>query len=365
MKTFFKHFLIFAFFTIFLGDIPFASACTGIELIAKDGSAINGRTVEFGRAINPNILLIPRNFEFQSVLPDGSSGGLSYKSKYAVVGGAIEQTKDVVDGLNEAGLSVATFYFPGYASYAPINRANKKHALSPLDFPNWLLTQFSTLDEVKAGIKNIVIAPTPFKQWGIVPPFHYVVYDKNGKSIVIEPINGQLVVYDNPLGVITNSPTFDWQMTNLRNYINLSPVNVTAEDIKGLTLKQFGEGSGLHGMPGVFTPPSRFVRAAIFSSSAVPSETATETVFQVFHILNQFDFPVGSVRSNTETANVADSTLLTSVKDPKNLIYYFRTYDDQNIRSVHLKSFDFNEKNIKVIASAGGQPIQDVSAMAK
>jgi choloylglycine hydrolase len=365
MKTFFKYLATITFFIFLLNNLSLALACTGIELIAKDGTAINGRTVEFGKPVNPNILLIPRNFEFQSTLPDGSIGGLTYKSKYAVIGGAIEQTKDVVDGLNEAGLSVGAFYFPGYASYPQLNRSNKKHALSPLDFPNWLLTQFATLDEVKAGIKNIVIAPTPFKLWGVVPPFHYVVYDKSGKSIVIEPVNGQLVVHDNPLGIITNSPTFDWQMTNLRNYINLSPVNVTAEEIKGVTLKQFGEGSGLHGLPGDFTPPSRFVRAAIFSTSATPSATPTETVFQVFHILNQFDIPVGAIRSNYETTNVADSTLFTSVKDPTNLIYYFRTYDDQNLRAVHLKSFDPNGKNIKMIMVSGGQPVQDISAMAK
>ena len=107
------------------------------------------------------------------------------------------------------------------------------------------------------------IAPTILKGWPPqAQPFHYVVYDAAGASIAIEPIGGKLKIYDNPLGVMTNSPTFDWHMTNLRNYIALNPRNVPPLKIDGMTFRQFGEGSGMLGLPGDTTPPSRFVRAA-------------------------------------------------------------------------------------------------------
>jgi hypothetical protein len=109
---------------------------------------------------------------------------------------------------------------------------------------------------------------------------------------VIEPLNKGLKIYDNPLGVVTNAPTFDWHMTNLRNYINLSATNVPAVDMGGITLAQFGQGSGLRGLPGDFTPPSRFVRAVAFSQSAFPSDTAAASRAAGLPYPQQFRHPV-------------------------------------------------------------------------
>lgn len=194
-------------------------------------------------------------------------------------------------------------------------------------------------------------------------PFHYVIYDKNGRSLVIEPIDGKLVTYDNPIGVFTNSPSFDWHMTNLRNFINLTPLNAPTLKIEGIELAPFGQGSGMVGMPGDFTPPSRFVRAAIYSITANPSDTSDEAVFQAFHILNQFDIPVGAVRAKEGNTVYFDYTLVTSVKDPQSLKYYFKTYDDQQIRVVDLKKFNLDEKTVKMLSTAGGTPdARDISA---
>lgn len=360
--------LTWKFCALLLGVYSFFSAsawaCTGIQVQAKDSAFVNGRTVEFGMPIPMAAIIIPRNYSFKGTLPNGSAG-LVYRSKYAAVGGNSFGEAAIVDGLNEQGLSVGMFYFPGYAQYSQITAQNKNTALSPTEFPNWILTQFATVDEVKEGLKSVVIAPTKPKGWPSLPPFHYIVYDKSGKSIVIEPINGQLKVYDNPLGVITNSPTFDWQLTNLANYINLSPVNAPPVNVDGMKLKQFGQGSGLHGLPGDFTPPSRFVRAAVFSNAAIPALNAQAAVLQVFHILNQFDIPVGSVRSVQNNKVNPEFTLATTVKDSQNLQYYFRTYEDQTIKMIDLSAFDLNAKAIKSISMEGTQPIVDVSKAAQ
>lgn len=339
-------------------------ACTGLQLTAKDGAFVNGRTVEFASKIPLTGLVIPRNYAFSGTLPDGTKG-LTYKAQYAVVGVNAFGEAAVLDGINEKGLTSAAFYFPGYATYTEVTPENKNMGLSPTEFTNWILTQFATIDEVKKNINSAVIVPTSPPGWGNKPPFHYIVYDKTGKSIVIEPINGKLVVSDNPIGVITNSPTFDWHLTNLSNYLNLSPMNVPSKVIDGYKLNTFGQGSGLHGLPGDFSPPSRFVRAAIFSAAAIPASNATQAVYEAFHLLNQFDIPPGASESKKNGKASFDTTLATTVKDPHNLNYYFRTFDDQNIKMISLSAFDLNGKTLQSISMTGMQPVKDVSASAQ
>lgn len=340
---------------------PKLCACTGIKLVAKDGSIIHGRTLEFGVPLDTSIAVVPRGYRFIGTTTQGV--GLAYTTKYAAVGTAVFESLEITDGLNEKGLSVGTFYFPGYAEYAAVNEENRTMALSPLEFPNWVVTQFATVAEVKAALSKVVIAEVPVKGWGErAPPFHYIVYDKTGNCIVIEPIKGKLVSYENKLGVLTNSPTFDWQVTNLQNYINLKPENAAPLQLNGVKLSSFGQGSGLLGLPGDFSPPSRFVRAALFSSYALPADNAEACVFQVFHILNQFDIPYGAVRPQKRGDGFADYTMATCVRDSQALKYYFKTYDNQGIRVVDLMQFDLNAKIVKTISTAGNETIQDISS---
>lgn len=337
---------LFLFVFVLLPSL--CQACTGLMLKARDGSFVHGRTLEFGVKINTSIAVIPRGYEFVGTSPKGP--GLKYKSKYAAVGAFSFDNPVLMDGLNEKGLAVGTFYFPEFAGYTEITAENQGKALSPIEFSNWLLTQFATIDEVKAGLDSVVIAPTVVKEWGPEPaPFHYIVSDKKGNCLVIEPIKGQLKTYDNPIGVLTNSPTFDWHMANLRNFINLRAVNAPPLKIEGLELAQFGQGSGLLGLPGDFTPPSRFVQATVFQITAIPTENAQTAIEQILHILNHFDIPVGASRDVVNGVTYTDYTQLTCAKDPQNLKYFFRTYDDQTIRVVDLTQFDLDAAKIKSI----------------
>jgi choloylglycine hydrolase len=339
-------------------------ACTGIKSIAKDGSQVHGRTLEFGVQVDVSIAVVPREFEFVGKTPEGQ--GLSYKAKYAAVGAMCFGYPALMDGLNEKGLAAGTFYFPGFAGYAKITAENQSKALSPIDFPNWILTQFASVAEVKAALSHVVIAPTIAKDWGSTPtPFHYIVYDKSGACLVIEPIDGKLQTHDNPLGVLTNSPTFDWHMNNLRNYINLTVFNAKPIQLRGVELSAFGQGSGMQGLPGDFAPPSRFVRAAIFSASAIPVANAEEAVYQIFHLLNQFDIPLGTAREKVGDVVYSDMTMITCVRDPQSLKYYFKTYQDQNIQVVDLTKFDFNAKAMKMANTNAKQKVLDVSSQLK
>jgi len=170
-----------------------------------------------------------------------------------------------------------------------------------------------------------------------------------------------VVVFDNPIGVLTNPPSFDWQQTNLRNYINLTAVNVSPCTIAGLERAPFGQGSGLVGLSGDFTPPSRFLRAATYVATALPADTAAKGVLQAFHILNQFDIPVGAAREVADGVIHSDFTQCTTVHDPQALKYYFRTYDDQNIKMVDLKLLDLDANTLKKVNLESPQPITDIS----
>lgn len=339
-------------------------ACTGLKLVAKDGSQVHGRTLEFGIEVAISMAVVPRNYAFKGTTPSGT--GLQYTSKYGAVGAMAFDDPALLDGLNEKGLAVGTFYFPTFASYPKITAENQNKALSPVDFPHWILTQFATVEEVKAALPQVVIAPTVTKSWGpTAAPFHYIVYDKEGRCLVIEPLNGQLVAYENKLGVFTNSPTFDWHMTNLRNYINLTPFNAKSVTLNGVLLEPLSEGSGMVGLPGDFTSPSRFVRAAIFSATAIPSENSNAAIFQLFHILNQFDIPVGVAKTKVGDVVYTDQTQITCARDPQALKYYFRSYKDQNIKMIDLNQFDLDTKSIQSIKLEGNNSAINISSQLK
>lgn len=337
--------------------------CTGITLKAKDGSIVQGRTLEFAVRIDQKIAVVPRGWQFVGKTPLGE--GMRYQGKYAALGAVAFKDVALMDGVNEKGLCAGSFYFPTFAGYAEPTPRNQAMALSPVDFPNWILTQFASCAEVRTAVENgsAEIVPTVLEGWGPQsPPMHYIVHDRSGENIVIEPIGGRLVVHDDPLGVITNSPPFDWHMINLRNYVALDPRNVPPVTVAGEMLAPLGQGSGMLGLPGDFTPVSRFVRAAVFSATAEPSEDARKAVLQAFHILNDFDIPVGVAREEQGGVVYTDYTMSTIVRDPQALRFYYRTYDDQTIRAVDLSACNLDADEILFLEIAGEQPVEDMTA---
>ncbi|HCO27101.1 MAG TPA: choloylglycine hydrolase, partial [Gimesia maris] len=291
-------------------------ACTGITVNPEDGSVIFGRTLEFAQDLQSNIIIVPRNHAFVGTAP-GNRQGLQWNTKYGMVGMNAFGLPVIADGINEKGLHVGIFYFPDYAGFQDVSEQEISRTISPVEVPLYLLGNCATVAEVAENIKQIKVGKTVMEELGGIPPFHYIATDTSGNSIVLEYVDGKLNQFPNPLGVFTNSPTFDWHMTNLGNYVNLLTNNVSKIEIKKQTIKGLGQGSGMLGLPGDFTPPSRFVRAVAFSASAFPVPTARAGVLQVFHILNQFDIPKGAARGDEHGKVTADYTLWTAVSDLK------------------------------------------------
>jgi choloylglycine hydrolase len=353
--------LIAATLTGSLAFLPAAQACTGIQLTAKDGGIVAARTLEFGVDLKSEVVVIPAGTSVTTSLPGGAKG-FTYTTKYGAVGANAFGLPVFLDAINDQGLYVGLFYFPGSASYPDATPENSKAGMSPVEYGAWLLGSFASVDEVKANYDKVALLPVIQPELGIAPPVHYVVHDRTGKSVVVEPVEKRLKIHDNPLGVLTNSPTFDWHMTNLSNYANLSAVNVPPLTLEGLKVSSFGQGSGMHGIPGDFTPPSRFVRAVAYSQAAIPSETALQSVLQAFHLLNNFDIPYGAVRDKVGGKTIDEYTLWTAASDLKTLKWHFRTFADQSIRSVDVKAaLAAAGGKVRRISMISAQPIEDVS----
>ncbi len=337
-----KHSIILSIAAIASGMAAFdAYACTGISLAAKDGSQIVARTVEWAATpMQCGCVVAPRGHAHQSYTPTGENG-LKYNGVYGYVGIYTEYEPFVVEGVNESGLSAGLFFFPNYGQYAPYKEENNSKTLCDMQFVSWVLSQFESISQVKEAIKKIDLVTLNSK----IGAVHWRIAEPNGKMVVLEVVNGIPHFYDNNLGVLTNAPGFQWHMTNLNNYINIEPGTEGDKSIKnGITLMSLGHGSGNLGLPGDFTSPSRFVRAAFFQTTAPVMDTGFETVTQAFHILNNFDIPIGSQHAKADIPKgLPSATQFTSATDQKAMKFYYRTAWNSNIRCIDLISIDFHK----------------------
>lgn len=334
-----KHFLGLS---IALPALLFAAelaACTGITLRTQAGEPIPARTIEWaGNALQSGYVVVPRGHRQQSFLPDGTQDGLRFRAKYGYVGLTVEQPEFVMDGINEAGLAAGLFYFPAYGEYEPFRDSLRTQTISDFQLVAYILSSFSTIDELQAAFPAIHVV-------GIDPrssTVHWRITEPSGRQVVLEIVDGQAHFYENPLGVLTNAPSFPWHLTNLNNYANLASGSVRSRQLGDYTLTLFGAGNGLYGLPGDMTPPSRFIRAAFFQQTAPVLPTAEQTVVQAFHILNNFDIPIGSqFEAGQPVADIPSATQWTVATDLQRRRIYYRTMYNAAIRCIDLTAIDF------------------------
>lgn len=314
-----------------------ALACTGGALVAKDGGVAVGRTLEFGEPLDSVLAVWPTGSEFVGTTSTGNNG-LKWKSKYGFVGPTAGKHHDMlIDGTNDQGLNVGLFYFPGYAQYAEATPENTAKGMAPAQITAWVLSNCATVEDVKAKIGEIALLPVVLDLIGIVPDMHMKVQDPSGKCIVVEPRGGELVVHENPVRVLTNAPEFPWMLTNLNNYLNMSAAYPANQKIGNLELSPFGMGGGSRGLPGDFTPPSRFVRMNFYLQNALPQKTTGEAVGTMFHFLNNFDIPPGAAMPPAGTSEkFPDYTSWTTVSDLAKKQYHWKTYGNPNVRMIDL-----------------------------
>jgi choloylglycine hydrolase len=256
---------------------------------------------------------------------------------------------------------VGLYYFARHTEYQPYVPKNALHSLAPWELGTYVLSTCATVDDVRKALASIYVVPTYLEAMHNVPPVHYIVHDALGKSLVIEYIKGNLTLYDNPIGVMTNSPSFDWHMTNLRSYIHLFAPNPKSVSLSGVELFPMGQGSTFWGLPGDFTPPSRFARLVALTQTAVPVATADEGVNLAINIINNITIPRGSVIELKNGDKHLEYTQWVIVTDLTNKKIYFRTYDNHQYRVVDSKKISFTGTEIKKMPMKEAPHYQDIS----
>ena len=313
-----------------------AFACTEFLLMDQNKECVVGRSMEFGTDLQCKIVvvpLIPDGHYYQSMIT--GQEGLIWEQSYTFIGvTAFDNSQFVIDGMNDQGLSFGIEWFPD-AKYPDVSPKEYSRAIALEDVGAWILSPAANIEEVKEAFSKVVVCPNKLQALNnSVPPIHFSFHDRSGKSLVVEFTDSHMNIIDNPVGVLTNSPSFPWQLTNLRNYINLSAKNIPNKTMGTLEVAQTGEGSGMLGLPGDFTPPSRFVKMVLFKQAVPPAADAASNVNLAFHFLNSVDIPKGAIVPLE--GDTPDYTQWAIVKDLQNLTLYYPTYHHLHIPSKKL-----------------------------
>jgi choloylglycine hydrolase len=371
--------------------------CTDLLIVSKtakgDPLVVNARSQEFDTPLGYRVILRKEGVMVQLTQPS-KEGGVDAPvavdlcvSRYDYLGIMMTKPEDpwipvstaVFDGMNSAGLSVGGLNAPGskYQMYEKY-RKTADGAVEEIRnvfagfFADWMLSQYATCAEVKAAFRDnalrVIAETVGFEgQEGITyaedrVKLHFAVHDAAGHSLVIEFIDGEATLTDNPVGVLTNLPVFSWHLTNLGQYAHLSNYSTTHEESV-----RFGEmvyappgsmspgpldkapgnrstgiaglGDGLAGIPGDFRPSSRFVRTAYMKHFAVPPETENEAVSQAFHLLNGVDMVKGAAAEKAEPKDRYDTAQCIMVKDLVHKVFYVRMYESPLPYSIAFKDF--------------------------
>ncbi|MGL4989599.1 MAG: choloylglycine hydrolase [Sarcina sp.] len=315
--------------------------CTALLLKTKDNEHLFGRNMDIEYTFNQSVGIIPRNYEYKNM-----STGSMENTKNAIIGmmTIIENHPMLADGMNEKGLAIAGLNFPGY-SYLEEECILGKFNIPGYDFMLWILSNFDTLEEVKKDIENVNLMNTQINKQYPAPTLHWIITDKTGESIVIEKTKFGMKIFENYVGVLTNSPTFDWHITNLRQYISLSEEQVLGLSWSEQLLEPLGQGTGLVGIPGDFTPASRFVRIAYLRHAALMNEKNILDVKEFYHLLGNVAMVKGSVRT---PENLSDITQYTACMNLEKNIYYYNTYNNNQLNAIQLEKEDLDCAEIKL-----------------
>ena len=320
--------------------------CTAVTYKTKDHYF--GRNLDLEVSYGESVVVTPRNFpfHFRRIQP--------MKTHYAMIGMAIiaENYPLYYDATNEKGLSMAGLYFPGNTVYRAVDEG--KENVMPFEFIPWVLGQCETVEQVRRLLEIINLADIPFGENMPLSPLHWMISDKE-TSITVEAVKEGLKVYDNPAGVLTNNPPFDYQMFNLNNYMGLTRENPENNFSDKLKLETYCKGMGAMGLPGDLSSASRFVRAVFTKMNSVSGESESESISQFFHILGSVVQQRGCVHLGNEQYEI---TVYSSCCNTDKGIYYYTTYENSQITGVDMHREDLDGEQLINYPLVQGQQIR-------
>ena len=309
--------------------------CTAITYKAKD--CYFGRNLDLEYAYQESITVTPRNFPLQFRC------GQAPNKHYAMIGVATvaEGYPLYYDAVNEKGLGMAALNFPGNAVYQ--EETTERLNVSSFEFIPWILSQCATVAEAMPLLNRLNIVNIPFSPSFPPTPLHWLLADKD-RAVTIEPLADGIRIYENPVGVLTNNPPFDYHVHNLKNYLNLTREEPTNRFAPHLDIVPYSRGMGAFGLPGDLSSASRFIRAAFTKLNALPGDTEAANISQFFHILSAVAQQYGCVKVD----DGYEKTVYSSCCNIDKGIYYYTTYENSQITAVDMQREDLNGNTLSI-----------------
>ncbi|EFA23638.1 choloylglycine hydrolase [Bifidobacterium gallicum] len=314
--------------------------CTGVRFTDADGNLYFGRNLDWTVDYGEKVTMTPAGFTYQTKFgaPDG---------KRAVLGMGI--TCDGIplyfDCANENGLAVGGLNFPGYAQYEE-GPVDGKTNVAAYEFPFWIARNFDTVDEAEAALKDVAIVGVPVSDEYPVSMLHWIIADKD-RSIIVEYMADGLHLYHNPVDVLTNQPTFGYHLENLRNYMGAKPEFPATETWDKLELTPWGSGTSMFGLPGDYSSPSRFVRAAYANAHYPDMKGEKDNVQRLLKTLQNSAFILGGAEV---AGGQFEKTIYSSCYSALTNTYYYNTYEDYTVKAHALSDFDLTSDQIQQAA---------------
>lgn len=297
--------------------------CTSISYKNKDHYF--GRNLDYEFSYNETVTVTPRNYPLVFRKVDVIT------NHYAMIGMAFVQNNYPLyyDATNEKGLSMAGLNFPKYAEYKPY--AEGKDNVTPFEFIPWILGQCATVAEARVLLTKINLLNENFSAELPLSPLHWMISDDK-ESIVVESTSEKMTVYDNPVNVMTNSPTFDFHLLNLSHYMGVTREIANNRFSEELDLTAYSRGAGGFGLPGDLSSASRFVRAAFVLNNSVVDDSEKSSVNQFFHILDS----VSQQKGCCAVDHGYEYTIYSSCCNTTKGIYYYTTYENSQISAIDM-----------------------------
>lgn len=299
--------------------------CTSIIFSPKDHYF--GRNLDLEISFGQKVVITPRNYVFNfRKMP-------AIKKHYAMIGIAITP-KDYplyFDAVNEAGLGMAGLNYPDNAVYHDVQE--NKDNISPFELIPWILSQCQTVAEAKQLLAKINLVNINFDKDYQLSPLHWLIADKTGQSLVLESDQDGLHLYDNPVGALTNNPSFPKQLFSLNNYATVSPQMPKNTIVPGLKLGKYSRGLGSRHLPGGMDSQSRFIRACFNKSHAPTSTDEAENVNTYFHILHAVEQQKGLDQVGP---NSFEYTIYSDGTNLEKGIFYYTTYNKRQITRIDM-----------------------------
>lgn len=311
--------------------------CTGIKINYKDG-CVMGRTMDYEVPLNYNAIYIPKNYRFCDDLMDKP-----LYSKYKALGMCFENQDPLKDGVNEYGLIGITNDFSGFNLYDNGVKQEKIN-ISSLDYLTYALTNYKSVEELIEDLPNIHISTRDYKGENVLSPdFHFMFTDSTKRCIIIEPKRKELICYENPYDVMTNSPGFKSHVRRLKELIDLD------------NLDDFNSAKNL---PGGYDPVSRFIKAFYLTKMNIEANNYKEALSYSYNIMAAMTMPNGFIRNKkynytTYTRYICsyDSKhrLLTVKSDTNPRVYElgFEDIEDEDRRRAFFLDMDFAAEKLR------------------